>query len=54
MKVLQMLLVRLPPWLASLLSHVLSLAAGALAAVILHYILYRIDLPSKPFIYVAF
>jgi hypothetical protein len=28
--------------------------AGVLAAVILHYVLYRIDLPSKPFIYVAF
>ncbi len=54
MKVLQMLLARLPPRLAALVSHVLSLAAGVLAAVILHYVLYRIDLPSKPFIYVAF
>lgn len=54
MKVLQMLLARLPPWLSTLVSHALSLAAGALAAVILHYVLYRIDLPSKPFIYVAF
>jgi len=35
-------------------SHALSLGAGVLAALILHYVLYRIDLPSKPFIYVAF
>jgi hypothetical protein len=54
MKMLQMLLSRLPPRLATLVSHVLSLMAGVLAAVILHYVLYRIDLPSKPFIYVAF
>jgi hypothetical protein len=27
---------------------------GLTAAVILHYMLYRFGLPSKPFIYVAF
>ncbi|MDD2762817.1 MAG: hypothetical protein PHE83_02450 [Opitutaceae bacterium] len=54
MKVLQMLLTRLPPRLATPASRILSLAAGVLAAIILHYVLYRIDLPSKPFIYVAF
>jgi len=32
----------------------LSLLAGLLAALVLHYVLYRVGLPSKPFIYVAF
>jgi hypothetical protein len=32
----------------------LSLMAGILAAVMLHYLFYRLGLPSKPFIYVAF
>lgn len=32
----------------------LSLLAGVAAALVLHYVLYRIGLPSKPFIYVAF
>lgn len=27
---------------------------GAVLAIVLHYVLYRIGLPSKPFIYVAF
>gem|GEM_PF-1807963 len=31
-----------------------SLAAGMLSALVLHYILYRIGLPGSPFIYVAF
>jgi hypothetical protein len=34
--------------------HVLSFAIGLLMALIMHYLLYRIGLPSKPFIYVAF
>jgi hypothetical protein len=34
--------------------HVLSFAIGLLMAVVIHYVLYRIGLPSKPFIYVAF
>lgn len=42
------------PRVAKLLAWSLSLAAGVLAAVVLHYVLYRIGLPSKPFIYVAF
>ena len=54
MTLLQRLLAPLPPWLAAVASHALSLGAGVLAALILHYVLYRIDLPSKPFIYVAF
>ncbi len=44
----------LPKPVAVLLSHALSLAVGALAAFALYYVLYRMGLPSKPFIYVAF
>ena len=44
----------LPPAAATLLAHLGSLAAGLLAALVIHYVLYRIGLPSKPFIYVAF
>ena len=44
----------LPPPLAILLSHVLSLLAGLLVALVLHYVLYRISLPGSPFIYVVF
>lgn len=36
------------------LAGALSVLLGALAAVILHYLLYRLGLPSQPFIYVAF
>ena len=38
------------PWIAA----ALSFAAGLAVALVLDYILYRIGLPSKPFIYVAF
>jgi hypothetical protein len=34
--------------------HALSFALGLLMALVLDYVLYRIGLPSKPFIYVAF
>lgn len=44
----------LPPRVASILGHALSLLAGLLIALMLHYLLYRIGLPSKPFIYVVF
>lgn len=44
----------LPPWAARLLAGGLSLVAGALTAIVLHYVLYRLGLPSTPFIYVAF
>jgi hypothetical protein len=33
---------------------VVSLLAGLASALVLHYLLYRVGLPSKPFIYVAF
>jgi hypothetical protein len=38
----------------SALAHVLSFAAGLAAALVFSYVLYRIGLPSKPFIYAAF
>lgn len=44
----------LPPRLALVVGHVASLLAGLLIALILHYLLYRVGLPSKPFIYVVF
>jgi hypothetical protein len=42
------------PGAAACLSWALSAAAGLILAVVLHYVFYRIGLPSKPFIYVAF
>lgn len=45
---------QLPPSARRPLAAVFSLAAGVLVALVLHYVLYRIGLPSKPFIYVAF
>lgn len=45
---------QLPPPLAKWVPTLLSLVAGVLVAMVLHYVLYRVGLPSKPFIYVAF
>jgi hypothetical protein len=45
---------RLSPGQRKVLAIGLSLVAGFAAAVLMHYVLYRIGLPSKPFIYVAF
>ena len=45
---------QLPASAATIFGHVGSLVVGILAAFALHYVLYRIGLPSKPFIYVAF
>ena len=36
------------------LRHVVSLLAGLLIGVFLHYLLFRLTLPVQPFIYVAF
>jgi hypothetical protein len=47
-------LARLPPRAARITTCALSLTAGIAIAVVLHYVLYRVGLPSKPFIYVAF
>jgi hypothetical protein len=44
----------LPPGLARTLAHTLSFSIGLLLAVSIHYLLYRLGLPSKPFIYVSF
>ena len=38
----------------AVLSSAASLFAGLLVALVFHYVLYRIGLPSQPFIYVAF
>lgn len=40
--------------LISISGTILSLIAGLLVGVMIHYTLYRLSLPSKPFIYVAF
>ncbi len=47
-------ILRLPAPAARAASCALSLLAGVAVAVVLHYVLYRVGLPSKPFIYVAF
>ena len=41
---------RFRPWAQTLL----ALALGLLVGAFFHYLLYRLSLPSKPFIYVAF
>jgi hypothetical protein len=38
----------------ALASQAVSALLGMLLALVLHYVLYRIGLPSEPFIYVAF
>ena len=40
--------------MATILSHVASVLTGMAASFVIFYVLYRIGLPSKPFIYVAF
>jgi hypothetical protein len=54
MKILETLTARLSPQGALWLNRLVSLGLGLLTAVIMHYVLYRIALPSTPFIYVAF
>ena len=44
----------LPTFVANFLAQVASFVIGLLVAFALHYVLYRIGLPSKAFIYVAF
>ena len=44
----------LPPPAIKLFGTVTSLLTGCLAAFAVYYLLYRMGLPSKPFIYVAF
>jgi len=45
---------RLPARVRPFLAAALSLLAGLLVALIFDYVLFRIGLPSKPFIYVSF
>jgi hypothetical protein len=45
---------RLTPPAANALAMAFSLFAGIAVALMLHYLLYRVGLPSRPFIYVAF
>ena len=45
---------RLPARQARLARAAVSVVLGLAAALVLNYILYRVGLPSKPFIYVAF
>jgi len=54
MKALDQILTRLPAPMARWVHRLLSFGLGLLAAGLLHYVLFRIALPSKPFIYVAF
>jgi hypothetical protein len=43
-----------PAALRPVVSRGMSVLLGLALAVLLHYLLYRFGLPSKPFIYVAF
>ncbi len=43
-----------PPALKLWVARGLSVALGLVLAITLHYVLYRMGLPSKPFIYVSF
>ncbi len=45
---------RWPAAAQRLAAATLSVVIGMAAAVLLHYLLYRMGLPSRPFIYVAF
>ena len=45
---------RLGPVPRAVVAHAVSFAAGLAAALVFSYVLYRMGLPSKPFIYVAF
>ena len=54
MRLLNDFLVKLPaPW-GRLAPHAVSLLLGVVLAVLLDYVLYRVGLPSKPFIYAVF
>ncbi|MBI5426084.1 MAG: hypothetical protein HZA32_18580 [Opitutae bacterium] len=48
------LLAKLPSAVQPAAAWLSSALLGVVLAVVLHYVLYRIGLPSKPFIYVAF
>jgi hypothetical protein len=52
--ILSSLKARLGPTLLRGVTAFLSLAAGLAAALVLHYVLYRVGIPGTPFIYVVF
>lgn len=54
MNLLHELIKGLPPPLHRAATHTCSLLLGLACAVLLSYVLYRLGLPSRPFIYVAF
>jgi hypothetical protein len=54
MNLLHVLIKGLPPPLYKAATYACSFLLGLVLAVILNYVLYRLGLPSKPFIYVAF
>lgn len=54
MKTLREILARVPPPFVTVLTAALSFLAGMALALMLDYLLYRVGLPGKPFIYVSF
>lgn len=54
MKWLTNLVERFPPASRPVVVWLGNALLGVLLAIVLHYVCYRIGLPSKPFIYVAF
>jgi hypothetical protein len=54
MNLLHEIIKGLPPPLYKAATHASSLLLGVVLAILLNYALYRLGLPSKPFIYVAF
>lgn len=54
MTMLKDLVSRIPPPLVPALGAALSFLAGLAVALMLDYLLYRLGMPGKPFIYVSF
>ncbi len=54
MNLLLPLIKALPPPYQKVATHASSFLMGLAAAILFSYVLYRLGLPSKPFIYVAF
>jgi hypothetical protein len=45
---------KVPPRLIPMVRAAFSILAGVAAAAVFSYVLYRLGMPSKPFIYVSF
>jgi hypothetical protein len=54
MKPIRSISARVPPVIRGAIAALFSLMAGIALALMFDYVLYRIGLPSKPFIYVSF